>query len=227
MAGTPREQANQPNELLALLERVGAIKTGHFVLASGRHSDKYVEKFDLLRQPAATQLALEPLARRFKDERIDVVNKPVFHQVAIWGSVISFSIMILVVALQVFARFVLTQAPPWTEEASRICFIYLIAFGIGVAVRSDGMVKLDLHQRHADGVVYKLLQAVIHLVIAAFSVCLTVLSWQYAASGGFETSPSLGIPMSFVFASMVLLSVSIVIFSVEKLLLTLSGLKLR
>lgn len=76
MAGTPREQANQPNELLALLERVGAIKTGHFVLASGRHSDKYVEKFDLLRQPAATQLALEPLARRFKDERIDVVVGP-------------------------------------------------------------------------------------------------------------------------------------------------------
>ena len=35
-----------------LFEDCGALKTGHFVLTSGRHSDKYFEKFDVLRWPA-------------------------------------------------------------------------------------------------------------------------------------------------------------------------------
>jgi orotate phosphoribosyltransferase len=46
---------------LAELRRVGALRTGHFLLASGRHSDQYVEKFDLLRQPVATQEACRRL----------------------------------------------------------------------------------------------------------------------------------------------------------------------
>jgi orotate phosphoribosyltransferase len=44
-------------DLSALLKEVGALKEGHFVLSSGRHSDRYIEKFDLLRQPSASELA--------------------------------------------------------------------------------------------------------------------------------------------------------------------------
>ncbi|CAN5811205.1 orotate phosphoribosyltransferase [soil metagenome] len=50
-------------DFLEELRRVGALKRGHFVLASGRHSDQYVEKFDLLRQPRATEQACRELIR--------------------------------------------------------------------------------------------------------------------------------------------------------------------
>jgi orotate phosphoribosyltransferase len=43
------------------LERIGALRHGHFLLASGRHSARYVEKFDLLRQPRATEAACRDL----------------------------------------------------------------------------------------------------------------------------------------------------------------------
>lgn len=46
------------------LREVGALKQGHFLLSSGRHSDQYVEKFDLLRQPRATERACTELIRR-------------------------------------------------------------------------------------------------------------------------------------------------------------------
>jgi orotate phosphoribosyltransferase len=39
------------------LTDIGALKSGHFLLSSGRHSPQYVEKFDLLRQPRATERA--------------------------------------------------------------------------------------------------------------------------------------------------------------------------
>jgi orotate phosphoribosyltransferase len=63
-------------EFLATLRRIGALKEGHFLLSSGRHSDRYIEKFDLLRQPAATEAACRRIAERFAGDGIDVVVGP-------------------------------------------------------------------------------------------------------------------------------------------------------
>src|SRR5688572_14551244 len=62
--------------LLDRLRAIGALKEGHFLLASGRHSDRYVEKFDLLRRPAETEAVCGEIAERFRDQRVDVVVGP-------------------------------------------------------------------------------------------------------------------------------------------------------
>lgn len=63
-------------DLLTELAKIDAIRSGHFLYASGKHGDTYVEKFNLLRNPAATSKACEFFADRFRDERIDVVVGP-------------------------------------------------------------------------------------------------------------------------------------------------------
>lgn len=63
-------------DLLEQLREVGALKEGHFVLTSGRHSASYIEKFDLLRQPVATSTAVRAIVERFADEAIEVVVGP-------------------------------------------------------------------------------------------------------------------------------------------------------
>lgn len=52
---------------LDMLREVGALKQGHFLLASGRHSDQYVEKFDLLRNPGETEKACREMIERLGD----------------------------------------------------------------------------------------------------------------------------------------------------------------
>ncbi len=64
------------SSLEQLLIDAGALKEGHFLLASGLHSNRYIEKFDLLRHPAATSRALEEMANRYRDSGIDVVAGP-------------------------------------------------------------------------------------------------------------------------------------------------------
>ncbi|HEU5431159.1 MAG TPA: orotate phosphoribosyltransferase [Thermomicrobiales bacterium] len=64
------------DNFLETLRRVGALKEGHFLLSSGRHSDRYIEKFDLLRQPQATEAACRSVAERFADAGIDIVVGP-------------------------------------------------------------------------------------------------------------------------------------------------------
>jgi orotate phosphoribosyltransferase len=62
---------------LAQLQEIGALKHGHFLLASGRHSDRYVEKFDLLRQPRATEQACRQLVARLGSlAEVDLVVGP-------------------------------------------------------------------------------------------------------------------------------------------------------
>lgn len=63
-------------DLNQLFIESGALKEGHFLLASGRHSDKYLEKFDLLRNPGATAQVLEPLAAKLADWDIDTIVGP-------------------------------------------------------------------------------------------------------------------------------------------------------
>jgi len=62
--------------ILETLRDSGALKEGHFVLSSGRHSDRYIEKFDLLRQPRATSEVCRLIAERFRDRALDVVVGP-------------------------------------------------------------------------------------------------------------------------------------------------------
>lgn len=68
--------ATAGSDVLNRLIDAGALKTGHFVLSSGRHSDRYMEKFDLLRNPRATEEICHGFLTAFADQHIDVVVGP-------------------------------------------------------------------------------------------------------------------------------------------------------
>ena len=64
-------------EILELLRRRGALLEGHFKLASGLHSDRYVEKFRLLEDPETTARLVGELAERVRLYEPEVVVGPV------------------------------------------------------------------------------------------------------------------------------------------------------
>jgi orotate phosphoribosyltransferase len=72
-------------QLLMWLEECGALLTGHFLLTSGLHSDKYVEKFRLLERPDLVTQVCSEIVRRFSGEKVDVVLGP-----AVGGIVLAF-----------------------------------------------------------------------------------------------------------------------------------------
>lgn len=65
-----------PEHILAIFRDCGAVLHGHFRLSSGKHSDTYFEKFQVLQHPHYVQQLCGELAKRFRDERIDVVVGP-------------------------------------------------------------------------------------------------------------------------------------------------------
>lgn len=65
------------SEVEELFRASGALLEGHFLLASGRHSARYVEKFRVLEQPRVTSRLCAEMARRFVDDNIECVIGPV------------------------------------------------------------------------------------------------------------------------------------------------------
>ncbi len=60
------------------------------------------------------------------------------------GTLISTWGLITTVLLQIFFRFSPLQTPSWTEEASRLFFIYAMSFAAGLAMKTSYYVHLDM-----------------------------------------------------------------------------------
>lgn len=70
------------------LERSHAIRHGHFVLTSGRHSDTYVQCARILEDPVLTTMLAEGAASRLpEDVAVDIVAAP-----AVGGIIIGFAV---------------------------------------------------------------------------------------------------------------------------------------
>jgi orotate phosphoribosyltransferase len=59
-----------------VFREAGAVLDGHFLLASGRHSPVYWEKFHILQHPPTTQHLCRLIAQHFRHQNIQVVAGP-------------------------------------------------------------------------------------------------------------------------------------------------------
>lgn len=87
------------DEILKLFYETGVLKTGHFLLTSGRHSDKYLQCAQLLQYPKATEQVVKKLAESVKDLGIETVIGP-----AMGGIIVSYEM-----ARQLGARGIFTE----------------------------------------------------------------------------------------------------------------------
>jgi len=64
------------DDSLNIFKMSGAIKEGHFLLASGLHSPIYWEKFRILQYPRYTERLCRLIVQHFKDQQIELVVGP-------------------------------------------------------------------------------------------------------------------------------------------------------
>lgn len=65
-----------PEEVEEVFRASGAFLDGHFVLSSGRHSPKYLEKFQVLQWPKRTERLCAAIVERVRDLGIETVAGP-------------------------------------------------------------------------------------------------------------------------------------------------------
>ena len=65
-------------EALRIFRDTGALLTGHFKLASGRHSREYLDKMQVLQHPQQTEALCAGLADRWRNRGVEVVLGPAY-----------------------------------------------------------------------------------------------------------------------------------------------------
>lgn len=116
------------------------------------------------------------------------------------------------VLLQISARLFLPFSVSWTEELSRYLFIYMVALSVGVVLRQHRHVSVELFH-HLLGLRSKAAcQALTCLLIAGFAGVVLPYAWQYAQNGAWQTSPTLKVPMLYIFFSTVVLFALLLVY---------------
>ena len=105
----------------------------------------------------------------------------------------------VLVSIQVFARYVLNDTPPWSEELCRYLFVWASFLGACVAMRRAAHLGVDSLVVRLPAGVRDVLH---HAVTALVAVFAGVLAWQGAAlvpAMATQRSPSMGISLQYVF----------------------------
>ena len=111
----------------------------------------------------------------------------------------------LCVLVQVISRNFLPNAPSWTEELARYSFIYMVAFGVGLAALKHEFVNVEfmgdfLNKKNPKAL--KILNLVIEFAILA--MCLVVLIMaepKYCFPSFSMNSTAANIPMKYIYFS--------------------------
>lgn len=82
-----KRMENRDNMIIDTLREVGALLEGHFLLSSGKHSDRYCQCAKLLQHPDKAAKVLKVVADKLKNVDFDVVVGP-----AMGGVVVSYEL---------------------------------------------------------------------------------------------------------------------------------------
>ena len=104
------------------------------------------------------------------------------------------SLMIAVVAAQVFFRYVLNHSLFWSEELARYILVWLTFLGATAAYRRGAHPRIDLFVSRLGPGGMRAMRIAAHLVAMAFCALLVVYGAQFAYFVRLQISPALQIP---------------------------------
>lgn len=137
--------------------------------------------------------------------------------VAKWITYISVTVMTVMVSLQVITRYVFHNSISFSEELARFMFIWSVAIGSSLALRKRSHVKvtlfLDALPKKA-GTTLKIISETLALI---FFLLLLIFGLVMVFETTGQTSPALGLSMSFVYLAIPLSGFLLLVNSVANI----------
>jgi len=119
------------------------------------------------------------------------------------------------VFLQVITRYV-TQSPlPWTEEASRFCFIWIVLWGASICVKRQRHFAVDLLPSTLSPRTKWIILILINLLVMAFAIVLIVHGWRFFKIGLIRMSPTGYLRMAWAYSAIPTSGIFMVIYNLE------------
>jgi len=108
-------------------------------------------------------------------------------------------VMVLVILLQVIARYAFNHALPWPEELGRFLFAWIVFLGTVSVIQADEMLNLDLVYRYIPKGAAAVLKLVVSLIVFVFLLVMCKGGYELMIRQASQRSVGLEIPMGIVY----------------------------
>lgn len=129
----------------------------------------------------------------------------------------------VVVCAGVFWRYVLNDALAWSEETAKFLMVWLVFVAAPVALARGGHASIDALPAALPPRVAQALYVLIYALVLCFLAVLVDQGWGFALNARVQTTPTTGVSMMYVFASMPAGGVLMALVSLELLARALVG----
>jgi TRAP-type C4-dicarboxylate transport system permease small subunit len=139
-------------------------------------------------------------------------------QFARWFAGAGLIVMTLIIAWQVFARYVLNASPSWAEQAALLLMIWYVMFAAAAGVREGFHIRIAVVEDALSGKAQRFVRLLAHTSVALFGVAMTVWGCELTAATWEHVIPTLGLPRGVAYIPIPVAGVLIFLFSVEHII---------
>ena len=111
-------------------------------------------------------------------------------------------LMVVVISVQVFYRYVLNNALPYPEELARVMMIWMMALTAPSAYRWGGFVSITMILDALPPKIGRLINILLMLMAGVVLAVLLHFAFKHYHSGFIFKSSTLKIPLAYIYASM-------------------------
>ncbi len=116
-----------------------------------------------------------------------------------WVNASFLLVMVLVILLQVIARYAFNHALPWPEELGRFLFAWIVFLGTVSVIQADEMLNLDLIYRYIPERAAAGLRLLVALIVFVFLVVMMKGGYELMIRQASQRSVGLEVPMGIVY----------------------------
>lgn len=135
------------------------------------------------------------------------------------------AVMSVIIIIQVFSRYILGSSLSWSEESARYLFIWVVMLGASMGVKEGFHVSVTLFKEKLPVKMQHLLDILYTVILGIMAAAMMVFGWELARSVAIQLSPAIRLSMFWVYLSIPVSGLLIMIHLISRIAEIIVGLK--